>query len=70
MLLPQTQAINPSLCTAALSHACCWFQKEELVRGDVVSPEEAAVAVVDTALSSAHDLPGGRFYRHGEEIGW
>ncbi|CAN0059005.1 unnamed protein product [Ectocarpus fasciculatus] len=44
--------------------------KEEMARGDAVSPEEAAVAVVDIALSSANDIPAGRFYRHGEEIGW
>lgn len=41
-----------------------------MARGDAVSPEEAAVEVVDIALSSANDIPGGRFYRHGEEIGW
>ncbi|CAN0526734.1 unnamed protein product [Ectocarpus sp. 12 AP-2014] len=44
--------------------------KEEMARGDAVCPEEAAVEVVDIALSSAHDIPAGRFYRHGEEIGW
>ncbi|CAB1101618.1 unnamed protein product [Ectocarpus sp. CCAP 1310/34] len=44
--------------------------KEEMARGDAVSPEEAAVEVVDIALSSANDIPTGRFYRHGEDIGW
>ncbi|CAN0483807.1 unnamed protein product [Ectocarpus sp. 8 AP-2014] len=42
----------------------------KMARGDAVSPEEAAVEVVDIALSSANDIPAGRFYRHGEEIGW
>lgn len=41
-----------------------------MARGDAVSPEEAAVAVVKIALSSAHEFPTGKFYRHGEEIGW
>eukprot|EP00903_Cladosiphon_okamuranus_P010164 g9624.t1 len=42
---------------------------EELARGDVVSPEEAAAAVVKIALGSAHEFPAGKFYRHCEEIG-
>lgn len=44
--------------------------QEEMARGDAVSPEEAAAAVVKVALGSAQQFPAGKFYRHGEEIGW
>lgn len=36
----------------------------------MVAPEEAAAAVVKIAIGSAHEFPAGKFYRHGEEIGW
>lgn len=43
--------------------------EEEIARGDGVSPEEAAVAVVDVALRGS-EFPSGGFYRGGEAIGW
>lgn len=44
--------------------------EEEVERGEGVSPEEAALDVVDVALSAPHLLPGGKFYRAGHEISW
>lgn len=45
------------------------MSEEELRRGNGVSPEEAALEVVDVALRAA-DFPAGRFYRAGKEIRW
>lgn len=42
---------------------------EEIARGEAISPEKAALAVVDVALRAA-DFPAGRFYRSGKEIDW
>lgn len=38
-------------------------------KGGAVSPEEAALAVIDVALRPPN-FPGGRFYRSGREINW
>ena len=43
--------------------------EEEVARGDGVSPEQAALDVVNVALRPA-DFPPGRFYRAGKEIDW
>lgn len=42
---------------------------EELIRGEVISPGEAARAVVDVALR-AREFPTGGFYRRGQRIPW
>lgn len=53
------------LCSSAVR-----FAKEELSRGDAVSPKEAAVVVVDVALGPTTEFPTGSFYRDGKQIGW
>lgn len=44
--------------------------EEEIARGEGVSPEGAALDVVDVALGAPDLFPGGKFYRAGHEISW